>query len=789
MHHPALIVILALLIAGSATQAQSGAGRDQARVTLSFDKDWRFLKDNADGAEKPGFDDARWRQLDVPHDWSIEGPYDQQAPSGRGGGYLPSGISWYRRHFVLGDVTPKHRVFVEFDGVMANSDIWINGYHLGHRPYGYISFRYELTGHLNLDPQASNVLAVRTDTTVQPTSRWYTGQGIYRHVRLVVTDPIHIEPWGVFVTTPQVATTASTVRVQTSVINDGNADSEITLQTTIIGPDGQAVQSTETTRSLATGAKTNFNQILVVTNSKLWNLDDPALYQVVSQVRRDGELLDDTTTTFGIRRFKWEPDTGFRLNGKNIKIKGVCLHHDAGGLGAAVPLSAWQRRLERLRQTGANAIRTSHNPPSPELLDLADRMGFLVMDETFDTWTSAKNHAERGYNLHFAKWWEADARDMILRDRNHPSVVIYSAGNEIHDGFNRALGWELFLAQRDLIHRLDHTRPVTLAVFRPNQDGVYDNGFAELTDIIGQNYRENELVRAYQDKPERKVIGTENTHDHRVWLTLRDNPFMSGQFLWTGIDYLGESDWPAVIHPSGLLDSTGAFRPRGYQRQSWWSDEPMVHVVRIESNRGGNRQSSQTERYVSDWTPRDPQTYTTASLEVYSNCEDVELTLNGKSLGSQPRPANDAPRTWRTPYEPGVLRAVGRNAGQIVATHELRTAGPAAAVLLTAEATELACQWDDVCYVTATVVDAQGVPCPWADNLITFAVDGPGTIAAVENGHIASHEPFQGAQRRAHRGVCYAILRSTAPSGKITISASADGLTMSSITLQAVAAR
>lgn len=760
---------------------------NRTRLIQSFDHDWRFLKADAPGAEKPNFDDTAWRTLNVPHDWSIKGPYDQNNPTRRGGGYLPAGISWYRKQFTLPTDYAQRRIFIDFDGVMANSDVWINGHHLGKRPYGYVSFRYDLTGHLNFGQDKPNILAVRTDTTLQPASRWYTGQGIYRHVRLVVTDPVHIDHWGVFVTTPHIAVEQADVHVKTTVINQSDTTREVTLQTTIFVPDGKTVQSAEVTQTIPAGKSTDFQQDISVKNPQLWDINHPNIYRAISTLHAESTIIDDDITPFGIREFNFDAATGFYLNGKNMKIFGVCLHHDAGGLGAAVPLRAWERRLERLKQAGVNAIRTAHNPVAPEFLDLTDRMGFLVMGETFDAWTVGKPNADYGYHRYFSQWWQADTRDTILRDRNHPSIIIYSTGNEIRDKLSSEEGFERFLAQRDLIHKLDPTRPVTLAVFRPNQYRVYDSGFSELMDIVGQNYRENELIAAHQDKPKRKVLGTENGHELRVWLALRDNPFMAGQFLWTGIDYLGEADWPAVINTSGLLDSPGEFRPRGYQRQSWWTDEPMVQIFREDSIWPTDRRASGGNQLFSNWTPRNPATYKEANVEVYSNCEQVELVLNGKSLGSKSRQSDDSPRTWRMPYEAGTIKALGKNNGKVGATHELCTAGKSTKITLATDRMKLIHDWDDVAYVTAAVVDENGVCCPWADDLISFKIGGPGAIAAVENGNPTSHESFQSSERHAFEGQCVAILKATTQSGLIILTASAPGLTASTITIEAVA--
>ncbi len=762
-----------------------------ARVTTTFDAGWRFLKADAPGAEKSEFDDAAWRRLDVPHDWSIEGPFSKENPTGRDGGFLPAGVGWYRKHFTLPAADKGRRVFVEFDGVMANSDVWVNGQHLGKRPFGYIGFRYELTGHLNFGAGKSNVLAVRADNSGQPASRWYTGAGIYRHVRLVVTDPVHLEHWGTFVTTPRAAADHAVVRVESTVVNKSDSPRDVALQVTLLDPAGRHFHTAETKpQQIAPGQSVVFQQDFPVTHPRHWDTGDPALYTAVARVRAGAQTLDDETVKFGIRDVRFEPATGFWLNGRNFKLKGVCLHHDASAFGAAVPLRAWERRLEILRSLGVNAIRTAHNPPAPEFLDLTDRMGFIVMDETFDAWTVAKRPHD--YHLYFDEWSKIDTRDTVRRDRNHPSIVIYSTGNEIHDTPKAELAKRILAGLVAVFHEHDPTRPVTQGLFRPNVSKDYDNGLADILDVVGQNYRENEILAAYRQKPTRKILGTENTHTREAWLALRDNPPYAGQFLWAGIDYLGESPgWPLVAFNFGLLDRTATPRPLAFQRQSWWSAEPMVHATRrvahtpLAPTDPGYEADRRPQVLFSDWTPLTHAPHE-ETVEIYSNCEQVELLLNGKSLGAKPRPSDDAPRTWKVPFEPGTLRAVGTNGGKQVAVHELRTAGKPARIILAADRTRIAPVWDDASYVTATVVDANGVMVPTAGDLITFKVAGPGRVVAVDSGDNASHEPFQAAQRKAYQGRCFAIVKSSAPRGRITLTASAPGLTGGSVTINAV---
>jgi beta-galactosidase len=491
-------------------------------------------------------------------------------------------------------------VFIEFDGVMANSEVWINGHSLGRRPSGYVSFRYELTGQLNFGAGQTNLLAVRTDTSGQPASRWYTGAGIYRHVRLVTTDPVHLEAWSTFVTTPQISDAEARVSVQTTVRNDTAAAVAATVETRCIDPAGTTVATASAPLQLPPHGMVNVAYYVSLPQPQRWELDAPRLYRAVTRVLVGGRATDEETVTFGIRESHFEPATGFWLNGKNFKLKGVCLHQDGGAFGVAVPLGVWEQRLTELKKLGVNAIRTAHNAVAPGFLDLCDRMGFLVMDEFFDAWTVAKRPYD--YARYFNDWALIDARDSIRRDRNHPSIVLYSAGNEIHDTPQAELAKKILGSLLEVYHREDPTRPVTQALLRPNRSHDYDDGLADMLDVVGQNYRESEILAAYHQKPTRKILGTENGHDLRVWLPCRDNPFYSGQFLWSGIDYLGESRrWPSIASGSGLLDRTGAPKARAFERQSWWSDRPMVAIVR---RLGADRPTATDPGYEARRRPR-----------------------------------------------------------------------------------------------------------------------------------------------------------------------------------------
>ena len=788
------IFSISLLLAVAFFVPLRAIAAEDPRREISMDREWLFSLGDAPSAETPAFNDSGWRKLHVPHDWSIEGSFDEKNPAGGAGGFLPAGIGWYRKHFTLPADYSQKRIFIDFDGIMGNSDVWINGFHLGKRPYGYVSFRYDLTDQLNFGENKTNVLAVRADNSAQPASRWYAGAGIYRHVRLTITDPIHIAHWGTFVSTPQVSSGKAIIHVQSAITTRSLAHRDVSVHWTVLSSTGSSVfQVDSEPKRIDSFGSAEFQSEFEIRNPKLWNLDHPSLYSLVTELRDSrGPAMDQETTVFGIRDAHFESATGFWLNGKNIKIKGVCLHHDAGALGAAVPLRAWQRRLEILKSLGCNAIRTAHNPPAPEFLDLCDRMGFLVMDEMFDCWTVGKNRYD--YHLYFNEWAKFDARDTILRDRNHPSIVVYSAGNEIHDTPKAELAKQILSGLVEVFHESDPTRPVSQALFRPNVSHDYDNGLADLLDIVGQNYRENEILAAHESKPTRKILGTENGHDRRVWLALRDNPPYAGQFLWSGIDYLGESRrWPVIAAGSGLLDRTGTPRPRAFERQSWWSDKPMVYICRrVEPDSAtpsdpGFNPLMRRQTQFSDWTPRNLETHD-ETVEIYSNCDQVELLLNSKSLGSKPLPADASPRMWKVAFEPGTIKAIAKNKGHVVATHQLRTAGKSAKILLKSDRPAVTTGREDLAYVEATIVDKDGVLVPDASNSITFRISGPASILAVDNGDNSSHEPFHATARHAYQGHCFAIIQAHSP-GTITVDASAEALASATTKIHASASR
>jgi beta-galactosidase len=769
------------------------------RTIVDFNADWKFLQGDQARGEEAALDDSAWRTVTVPHDWSIAGPVDQKNLSGPAGGFFPTGIAWYRKSFSLPAKDVHRRAYIAFDGVMANSDVWINGFHLGHRPNGYVSFFYDLSAHVRFGPGAHNVIAVRCDTSRQPASRWYEGGGIYRPVRLILMQDVHLEPWSTFVTTPVVSADKAMLRVEGTAANDSGSARQAELEVYLIAPDGTAAGRLVTPRQkIAPGAKTKFSGECPVPAPQLWNLDHPSLYRVLVRLKSSPDLAkadritDDEEIPLGIREFHFDPATGFWLNGRNFKIKGVALHADGGAFGIAVPTAIWERRLNALRALGVNAIRTAHNPPSPEFLDLCDRMGFLVMDEMFDCWTVAKNPYD--YHLDFNEWSSIDTRDTVRRDRNHPSVILWSAGNEIHDTPHAELAHSILARLLAVFHENDPSRPVTQALFRPNVSHDYENGLADMLDVVGQNYREREILAAHDQIPSRKILGTENNHDRAVWLALRDNAPYSGQFLWSGIDYLGEAGrWPNISRPTGLLDRTSMPYPRGWERQSWWAAAPSVHIARRVA---ATERSAIDPGYESvepalqqplrlDWTPRNTAAHS-ESVEVYTNCEEVELLLNGQSLGRQKLHPDASPLTWNVPYAPGSLKAVAYNQGSLAVEDELRTAGKATRLVLSAERATLSPGAEDAVIVVATAVDQAGVRVPDAANEVLFTVLSPGEIVATDNGSNTDHESFLLPRHGLYDGRAVAILRATASSGSIRVHASATGLADGDVRLTAV---
>ncbi|HEY6207488.1 MAG TPA: beta-galactosidase GalB [Gemmatimonadales bacterium] len=789
---------LALLVA-----AYTPAAAQRQRMTVSFDRAWRFYLGDVPGAQEATFDDSGWRSLDVPHDWSIEGEFSDTNPAGVAGGALPGGVGWYRKVFSTPETDTSRRVFVEFDGVYRNSEVWINGHYLGKRPYGYSSFQYELTPHLRYG-RTSNLIAVRVDNSRQPNSRWYSGSGIYRHVRLVTTNTVHVDHWGTYITTPEVNAQSARVRIRTTVRNESPDERPVTVRTVVHDALGKVVAATSSDGRALHDSVTEFAQELVVRRPKLWSVERPYLYRAVTRVECGGAVCDDYTTPFGIRSFTFRADSGFFLDGRHVKIRGVCLHHDLGALGAAVSDRALYRQLQIMKQMGVNAIRTSHNPPAPELLDLADRMGFIVMDEAFDMWRKQKTDYD--YHLDFDAWHERDLSDMVRRDRNHASVFIWSIGNEVMeqwtDGDTTAAPIARELA--GIVRRLDPTRPITSA----NNNGSSKNPVfhAGALDLLGHNYHHEAWPNFPAQFPGEKFIITEamsalnsrgyyeqpsdsvavyytpyeknrgpqpnknyqlSSYDNRraSWGSLHEEslrlferyPFLSGMFIWQGIDYLGEPtpyEWPARSSYFGLADLAGFPKDPYYLYQSVWTTRPMLHVFPHWN-----------------WTPGD-----TIDVWAYTNGDAVELFLNGASLGEQRKPEDVSHLMWRVAYAPGTVRAVAKKNGHVWASAEVKTAGAPARIELVPDRTRIRADGEDLSFVTVSVLDREGVPVPTADHQVRFRVGGDARIVGVDNGDQVSHAPFKADRVRLFNGKALVIVRAGRRAGTAALTAEAEGL-------------
>lgn len=726
-----------------------------ARESRSHDNGWEFVLSDATIDQLAGVDG--WRTVDVPHDWSIEGEFDRSNPSGQGGAYLPAGIGWYRKS-IRADFGVDERLYLEFDGVMACSSVFVNGKLAGYRPNGYVGFTYDITDLVT--PGKDAVIAVKVDNSVQPASRWYTGSGINRHVRLVSKNACHIPMNGAFVSYND-----GKVEIRTTVANTSKSSTKVSLRYILKDSDGKTVASGNSSAvQIGAGLQTEISGSIDIKNPHLWSIDDPYLYTLEVSVMEGRKQLDTETVTTGLRTIRFDNEKGFFLNGQNMKMYGVCLHSDAGALGTAVPALVWEYRLQQLRKLGVNAVRMAHNPADPTLMNLCDRMGFLVMAESFDTWNTPKNHAEKGYNLYFDEWWKADIRAMVEQARNHPSVVIYSVGNEIRDNLNNEQGFDKYRKQQDLVHSIDPTRPVTMALFRPNSSGVYKNGFAEMMDVVGQNYRVDELKAYHDAHPEKAIIGTENTHDVQSWLMLRDDPSLSGQFLWAGIDYLGEATWPQVMWSTALLDVTGGIKPTGLQRASWWTKDPMVAFARHADNNGAGA-------LVSDWTPADMDTYDQAVIEVYSNCQEVELFVNGESQGRKTMPENARPALFNINFNSGRIEAVAYIDSREAARYISQTADEPARIGIEKAGGRAGTGFDDVEILSIQIVDAEDNVCPNNDCRIELDVEGAQLIA-VDNADVLAHETsHKSAVFNTYQGRMTAYIRRTSATGKVTVTA------------------
>jgi beta-galactosidase len=777
---------------------------------IPFDFDWKFALNDQTGAEQPEFKDSKWRLLDVPHDYSIEHPFDSSYKTGAGGGYTYSGIGWYRKHFPTSVDFLNKKVWILFDGVYRNSEVWINGHYLGIRPYGYSSFYYDLTQYLN-PVGKENVIAVKVNTTEQPNSRWYTGSGIYRHVWLIAKNKLHIDLWGVFAQTIEANNDKASVDISVELNNESSIDQSCTVITKLIDAAGRKAASTESKIELKARVAQRLEQNLNINKPLLWSIEQPNLYSWHVEVRSGGKLVDQYVFPFGIRTFHFDPNNGFLLNGRHVKLKGVNNHHDNGPLGAVAFDGAQKRRLQILKDMGCNALRMSHNPPSPELLYYADSLGFVVIDEIFDEWMDGKTPG--GYASYFEKWYEKDVENWIRRDRNHPCVIAWSIGNEVREQYNKANALKLTKMLMDAVHKHDNTRPITTA---SNEIvNVNSFGMADLLDIVGYNYQEAFYKTDHEKYPDRVIFGTETViypyhpgncwqlRSYEQWLEGQLKDYVAGEFLWTGFDYIGEAgigdvgagckfwekwpNWPWRGADCGVIDMCGFCKPAYWYRKTLWNNEPMVHIA-VQTD-----PSARNREYCPFWSWPKVETHwnhnkkgDTLAVHVYTNVPEVELKLNGKSLGVRKWDIKNEPFLfWEVPYEPGKLEAIGKTADGKTVSFGVQTAGEPAKIILSPDKKLLKANRQDLSYVSVQVVDANNIPVPFADNMINFEVTGAGKLSAVGNGNQQSHTPLKGNKMEAWHGKCLAIIQSTDKKGEIKITARSGSLPLATTTLKA----
>jgi len=785
----------------------------------NFDADWKFHLGDLPGAENPDFPDQDWRSLDLPHDWSIEGSFKPDHPSGPLGACLPGGIGWYRKSFLIADCKSKNRL-ITFDGVYMNSSVWINGHLLGHRPYGYSTFHYNLTPYLK---EGTNLIAVQVDNSLQPNSRWYSGSGIYRHVWLTTSSLIHVSPWGTYVVTPMISEKQAQVHIETAIANEGRQNAKIKIESTLLDAHGNQVSAGAAFVQIKADAQAAASMDLYIQNPRLWDIEQPNLYTLVCRLYQEKQWLDTYYTPFGVRSIFFRSDSGFFLNQKWLKIRGVCLHHDLGCLGAAVNERALSRQLEILKSMGCNAVRTSHNPPAPDLLDLCDKMGILVMDEAFDVWRLEKMKYD--YHLYFDEWHERDLADMVLRDRNHPCVILWSLGNEPPEKNHTRYQGAAILQELDgIVKKYDKTRYTTCAfagVWRADTTFMTDK-----VDVIGINYTVERYAEEKAKHPKGLFIASETTSSlssrgvyhfpadsaifrtpdmqcssfdncatsyerpwafatQTTWRAVKETPYVAGLFVWTGFDYYGEPPYfifPCISSGFGILDLCGFPKDVFYFYKSQWTQETVLHLLPHWNWRAGEM----------------------IDVIAYTNCDRVKLWLNEKFLGEQT--FADSKRAyqlwqwdksidlgvgqklslnWRVAFEPGTLRAEGYRNDKLAATEVVKTAGDARKIHLSADRSNLQADAKDLCYITVKILDREGTLVPSADPLLHFDLQGAGRIVGVANGNPISIESAQGRERRAFNGMCQVVIQTTGKKGEITLTALSLGLPEAKITVKA----
>ena len=799
------------------------SGATESRITEDFNFDWRFHYGDVENGFYIETNDDNWSEVRLPHDWSVEHSFTQENTGGATA-FLPGGIGWYRKYFNIPTSYRDRKTCIQFDGVYTNSEVWINGHRLGERPFGYAPFSYDLTPHLNFGGE--NVIAVKADRSAFLDSRWYPGSGIYRNVKLVSYNKTHIPQWGVYITTPMVDSTRAKVNLNCKII----AENDVVLRSSIF-LDGKVVDVATNELDVETAGEHNASISFEIINPKLWDTENANLYTAVTEVIVDGKICDKVSNRFGIRSFSFDAEKGFFLNGKNILIKGVCIHHDAGLVGAAVPRGVWERRLSKLKDAGCNAIRTAHNPPSEEFLDICDEMGFLVQDEAFDEFQNPKDkrknynqesedEATRGYTHHFEEWAVSDLTNMVLRDRNHPSIIMWSIGNEIEwtfPDYGNATGYwgstkvgdvnyywdeppysiektkELFYASgkedicaktakklSGIVKKYDTTRPVTANLVIPTVSMF--SGYADALDIVGLSYRQSVYDYCRRNYPDKIILGTENWARYHEWKPVVENDYMSGVFLWTGIDYMGESkSWPVRGSSSGLLDFAGFEKPSFHMFKSLWQDEPHIYITTQTLVKSPYTVSSIGEIVEKEtnwaahqkWGWQDVNThwnYTDGdkvAIEVYTNQESVELFLNGKSYGVKHlADVTDHILKWIVPYQKGELKAVSVDNN---VDYTVNTAMSATDFIVQVDRQELKADGYDVAHFEIQLTDENGQLVKHEEMEVNFEIEGPVKLLGVDNGSPSNVQDYQSKKIVTSKGKCLMIIQSTENVGSASI--------------------
>ncbi|MDG3581726.1 beta-galactosidase GalB [Galbibacter pacificus] len=788
-----------------------------------FNDKWSFYLNDSIRDNDTISETTEWRTLNLPHDWSIEKLFDENSPTGHGGGYLSGGLGWYKKEFSIDESGKNKLISIVFDGVYSNSQVWINGHYLGKRPNGYIWFEYNLTPFLNYG-KTKNVILVKVDNSKQPNSRWYSGSGIYRNVWLKTTAKLHVDTWGTYITTPKVSKDSAVVKIETAVQNSDRQEKTAMLRTRIFDANTM-VKTVKEAFAIGAGQNQKITQNILLDAPKLWSDAHPHLYRAYTEIFVDGELIDQYKTNFGVRSFKFDLDKGFMLNGKQTKIKGVCMHHDLGPLGAAINTRAIERQLEILKEMGVNGIRTSHNPPAPELLDLCDEMGFIVMDEAFDMWERSKTKFDYG-NV-WEEWHKKDLEAQILRDRNHPSIFMWSIGNEIPEQWNER-GAEIGRELSKIVKTLDTTRLVTAGMNPPihikNKEVTlqFEDTAAEpnalagsgALDIIGYNYAHQTYAQHQKNFPNTPFIATETTStlqtrghydfpsdttkiwpvrwdkvftegnpDNTVsafdqvrapwgslhetaWKIIKKHDYLSGMYIWTGFDYIGEPTpytWPSRSSYFGIVDLAGFPKDVYYMYQSEWTDKTVLHLF-------------------PHWNWKEGQTVDIWAY--YNHADEVELFLNEKSLGTKRKEADDLHVMWRVPFEAGTLKAISRKNGAVVMEKEIKTAGKAAQLKLHADRNTIKANGKDLSFITVNIQDNKGIFVPKANNKISFQLGGDGKIVGVASGDPTNHESFKGTKHSALNGKCLVIVQAGDKASTVTLTATSPGLKEATINIQ-----